>query len=61
MMEITLTITIDERKLKLLKMFHNSGQHESFQIKTDAELIEHLINEAYRQMKTDPVGKKLLY
>lgn len=56
--EITITPEI-ENKLKLLKIWKNVDPF--FKIETDEELLIALINEAFNQMKLDPIGKKVLW
>lgn len=59
-MEITITITVNPKTLKQLKLYHNAGQHPAFQVETDAQLIELLVEEAYREMKSTKLGQKIL-
>ena len=56
--EVVITPEI-ENKLKLLKIWKNVDPF--FKIETDEELLISLINEAFNQMKLDPIGKKVLW
>lgn len=56
--EVVITPEI-ENKLKLLKIWKNVDPF--FKIETDEELLISLINEAFIQMKLDPIGKKVLW
>ena len=56
--EVVITPEI-ENKLKLLKIWKNVDPF--FKIETDEELLIYLINEAFTQMKLDPIGKKVLW
>lgn len=56
--EVVITPEI-ENKLKLLKIWKNVDPF--FKIETDEELLVSLINEAFIQMKLDPIGKKVLW
>lgn len=60
----TINIVANEKlahKLQLLMIWKNAGQPESFQVKSNEELIRVLINDAFGEMKTDKVGQRVLW